>query len=149
MNDERRSKVRYPLELAARYQSIDETQTSAGVGRTLNLSSSGLLLESDDEVPTGARLKVTIEWPPLLNGTTPLQLVTLGRVVRQGNSNFAVAFEHYQFRTMSRKPLVMSVATAQSATTSQEVHAGVRPGLDARSSANALLEASKLQKRAG
>jgi PilZ domain-containing protein len=151
MSDERRSKLRYPLDLAVRYQSIGPSRALAGVGRTLNLSSSGLLLESCDEVPTGARLRVTIEWPSLLNGTTPLQLVTVGRVVRQDNCNFAVVFEHYQFKTMSRNPLVMSAALTSApecTTTSQEAHANVRPAQDIRNS-SVRPAASELQKRAG
>jgi len=152
MSDERRSKVRYPLELAVRYQSIGPSLALAGIGRTLNLSSRGLLFESNDDIPPGARLKVVIEWPSLLNGTTPLQLVTVGRVVRQGNCNFAVVFEHYQFKTMSRRPLVMSAAVtsaSESATTSQEAHASMRSTVDVRDSASVRPAASELRKRAG
>jgi PilZ domain len=102
MTNERRSKVRYPLELTVRYQSLDRQRLS-GEGRTVNVSSSGLLMVAPNHVDEGARMKVTIEWPSLLNGTTPLQLVTVGKVVRRRDSFLAVALEHYQFRTMSRK----------------------------------------------
>ena len=148
MSDERRSKVRYPLELAVRYQGIGEGQAITGVGRTLNLSSSGLLLASEEGVQPGARLKVTIEWPSLLNGKTPLQLVTVGRVVRQGRSNFAVAFEHYQFKTMSRKPLAMSVASDGN-TTSPELMDKGRPAFEPRSSTTGARTPSELQQRVG
>jgi hypothetical protein len=60
----------------------------------------------------GVRLRLTIEWPSLLNGTTPLQLVTFGRVVRSDPSGFAVALEHYQFRTMKRRVELAVVAAA-------------------------------------
>jgi len=43
-----------------------------------------------------------IEWPSLLNGTTPLQLITVGTVVRCNEIGISVVFESYQFRTMSR-----------------------------------------------
>ncbi len=102
MNTERRSKVRYPLELTVRYQTIDRGRKVSGVGRTVNVSSSGLLMNADNALPEGARMRVTIEWPTLLNGTTPLQLVTIGRVVRRGALSLAVALEHYQFRTRKR-----------------------------------------------
>ncbi len=58
---------------------------------------------AENDLQEGARMKVTIEWPSLLNGTTPLQLVTIGKVVRRKGSVVAVALEHYQFKTMSRK----------------------------------------------
>jgi hypothetical protein len=50
----------------------------------------------------GERLKLFIEWPSLLNGTTPLQLITVGTVVRCTEIGISIVFESYQFRTMSR-----------------------------------------------
>jgi hypothetical protein len=103
MTTERRSKVRYPLELNVRYQTLEVTAPMAGAGQTLNMSSSGLLMMCQTELSEGTRVRVTVEWPSLLNGNTPLQLVTVGAVVRHTESSFAIAFENYQFRTMSRK----------------------------------------------
>ncbi len=121
MNIERRAKARYPLELNVRYQTFGREESIAGEGRTVNLSSTGVLVTSSDKMSDGVRLRLTIEWPTLLNGTTPLQLVTFGRVVRSNDSSFAVALEHYQFRTMRRKPQAHeaagSLAVAASATT--------------------------------
>ena len=104
MNIERRFKARYPLELNVRYHTFGKSTVISGEGRTVNVSSSGVLIASSDRMTEGVRLRLTIEWPSLLNGTTPLQLVTFGRVVRSDESGFAVALEHYQFRTMKRKP---------------------------------------------
>jgi len=104
MTIERRSKSRYPIQLRVRYQTLSRFPIS-GAGETLNISSSGLLVSSPDEIGAGSQLKITIEWPSLLNGTTPLQLMMTGRVVRRVGSGFAVACESYQFRTMSRNRL--------------------------------------------
>src|SRR4051794_23927923 len=82
MNIERRFKARYPIELNVRYHTFGKTTVISGEGRTVNFSSSGVLVATSDKVDDGSRLKLTIEWPSLLNGTTPLQLVTFGRVVR-------------------------------------------------------------------
>ena len=77
----------------------------AGVGQTLNLSSSGILVESrQQKVSVGTRLEVSVEWPMMLDGTSPLQLVVRGRVVRSEMFRFAVLFQSYQFRTMKRSP---------------------------------------------
>ena len=103
MTTERRSKVRYPLELNVRYQTLEVTAPVAGAGQTLNMSSGGLLMTCQTALSEGTRVKATVEWPSLLNGNTPLQLVTVGVVVRNSESSFAIAFENYQFRTMSRK----------------------------------------------
>ncbi len=127
MNQERRSRVRYPIELAARYQTLGRGEPITGVGRTLNFSSGGLLITGEELLSEGVRLKVTVEWPSLLNGTTPLQLVTVGKVVRSGSSSFAVAFEQYQFRTMSRRSVALAAAIGSSAGVSNDPASGVPP----------------------
>jgi len=102
MDNERRAKSRYPLALNVRYQAIGAMGTAAGVGQTVNMSSSGMFLACASQIPKGTRLKLFVEWPSLLNGTTPLQLITLGTVVRCAETGVSVVFESYQFRTMGR-----------------------------------------------
>jgi hypothetical protein len=102
---ERRAKVRYPIRLSVRYRGRRMGGVT-GVGLTLNLSSSGILVESprQQKVGVGTRLEVSVEWPVMLDGTSPLQLVVRGRVVRSEMLRFAVSFQGYQFRTMRRGP---------------------------------------------
>ena len=102
MDNERRVKSRYPLELKVRYQTMGAAGPGAGAGQTLNISSSGMLLACASNIPEGTRLKLFVEWPSLLNGTTPLQLITVGTVVRCTQIGISIAFDSYQFRTMSR-----------------------------------------------
>ena len=99
---ERRSKARYPVKLTVRYRTVGRNQHVNGVGQTLNMSSGGLLVSAQQEVSAGLRLEVNVEWPLLLDGTVPLQLVAHGKVVRCGDSMFAISFAQYQFRTMGR-----------------------------------------------
>jgi hypothetical protein len=102
MDNERRVKSRYPLELNVRYQTMGSAVPVAGIGHTLNISSNGMFVVCRSDVPEGTRLKVVVEWPSLLNGTTPLQLITVGAVVRRDQYGLSIAFESYQFRTMGR-----------------------------------------------
>jgi hypothetical protein len=102
MYKDRRMKSRYPLELNIRYQTMGTAAPVAGVGQTVNMSSSGMLVACTKSVPEGTRLKIFVEWPSLLNGTTPLQLITVGTVVRCSQTRLSIVFESYQFRTMSR-----------------------------------------------
>ena len=81
----------------------------AGIGETTNVSSSGVFITSSTSMREGTRARVVIEWPSLLNGTTPLQLITIGTVVRRQNSGFAMAFEGYQFRTAGRRATVSTM----------------------------------------
>ena len=66
------------------------------------MSSCGLLIASDEaKFRTGARLQLTVDWPFLLHGITPLQLIVSCRVTRCQQEEFAVKLEQYQFKTRS------------------------------------------------
>ena len=100
---ERRSKIRYPVSLNVKYRTVGRSNRISGVGRTMNMSSGGLLIAADQRTELGAKIELNVEWPSLLDGTIPLQLVAVGRVVRCLESGFALSFTQYQFRTMGRK----------------------------------------------
>jgi len=100
---ERRSKIRYPVSLNVKYRTVGRSNRISGMGRTVNMSSGGLLIAADQRTELGAKIELNVEWPSLLDGTIPLQLVAVGRVVRCLESGFALSFTQYQFRTMSRK----------------------------------------------
>jgi hypothetical protein len=102
MDNERRVKSRYPLELKVRFQTLGTSDPAAGIGQTVNMSSSGMLLACRHNIPVNTRIKAIVEWPSLLNGTTPLQLITVGTVVRREELGLSIVFESYQFRTMGR-----------------------------------------------
>jgi hypothetical protein len=73
------------------------------VGRTVNISSRGLLIASDKaNVSAGSRLQVTVDWPSLLHGITPLQLIVYCRVTRCVHHEFAVELDQYLFKTKRR-----------------------------------------------
>jgi hypothetical protein len=104
---ERRSKVRYPITLRVRYRSkLKGAHSVDGVGQTVNFSSRGFLVVARDQgvVSVGSHFEAAVEWPVLLNGATPLELVVLGRVVRSETFRLAVSFERYEFRTVKRGP---------------------------------------------
>lgn len=108
INIERRSGIRYPLRLGVHYRTQDRRRRVIGVGETLNVSSSGVLVVSQHDLWAGARLEMTLEWPYQLDETIPLQLVLGVRVVRYTKSAFAVAIVQYQFRTMRRQLLELA-----------------------------------------
>ncbi len=100
---DRRSKSRFPLRLGVRYRILSGGPSLIGVGRTVNMSSRGLLIATDEaNVNTGSRLQLTVDWPSLLHGTTPLQLIVSCRVIRCLREEFAVELDQYQFRTKKR-----------------------------------------------
>jgi hypothetical protein len=96
-----------------------------GCGRTLNISSRGVLLETDQLLPPTGVVELAIQWPFLLHEVCSLKLVMRGRIVRRDYQTKATAVraEFHEFRT-----------------------AGVRPSIsdDARSTAPKVLAASGL-----
>ena len=99
---ERRSRIRYPLDLPVTYRTFDRTLVS-GAGQAVNLSSNGVLVFCENPPDAGAQVELRIQWPSLLQSQVPLQLVTVGSVVRCGPSYFAVTFQRHQFRTAAKK----------------------------------------------
>jgi hypothetical protein len=102
VSTERRASIRFPLELRVRYQTVGRGDPVAGEGWVVNISSSGVLVAHQEEIPTGVQMELNIEWPSLLDGRVPLRLVTLIRVVRCDSNRFAGVLGPYQFRTTSR-----------------------------------------------
>ena len=101
---ERRSKSRFPLRLSVRYRTLTGGPALIGAGRTVNMSSGGLLIASEEPiVRTGARLQLMVDWPFLLHGVTPLQLIVSCRVTRCRPEEFAVKLDQYQFKTKKRE----------------------------------------------
>src|ERR1700733_9484505 len=100
---DRRSKSRFPLRLTVRYRTLSGGPALIGEGRTVNMSSRGLLIASEEaKVNAGSRLQLTVDWPSLLHGITPLQLIVSCRVTRCLKEEFAVEMDQYQFRTKKR-----------------------------------------------
>jgi hypothetical protein len=100
---ERRSRVRFPLGLQVRCRTLERGSSFAGVGRVVNMSSGGVLVACQHNLSAGTRMELNVEWPSLLDGRIPLQLVMVGRIVRSTLSGFAVVSDRqYQFRTTRR-----------------------------------------------
>lgn len=100
---ERRTKSRFPVRLSVRYRTVSDEPALIGVGQTVNMSSCGLLIASHHvQVRAGERLQLMVDWPFLLHGSTPLQLVASCRVTRCQPEEFAVRLEQYLFHTKRR-----------------------------------------------
>ena len=101
---DRRAKARFPLELDVSFCSSGKPPRTQGLGSTINMSSTGLLIRAEDHnLLPGDLLKVSIEWPWMLDRVTPLRLVAIGSVVRASRETFALRVKHYQFRTAARR----------------------------------------------
>jgi len=99
---ERRADRRYDINLTVRWKLIRRRRVlDSGTGKTVDLSSGGLLIETDRELPSGLNIELSIAWPVLLHNVAPLQLVVAGRVVRAAGQRVGVRMVQHEFRTVS------------------------------------------------
>ncbi len=98
-NADRRSAVRFPIEQDVRYKVFNRNTIEVGSGKTINMSSNGVLFTTERVLVPGERLEVAVNWPAQLDNKCPLKLVTTGRVVRSDGDRAAIAIERYEFRT--------------------------------------------------
>ncbi len=100
---ERRKSSRFPIERDLRYKTLNQrTDALVGTGKTLNISSSGVLFTCEHDLAVGTRLEVSISWPAQLNDRCLLNLVARGRVTRHHKGQLALQIQQYEFRTQSR-----------------------------------------------
>jgi hypothetical protein len=69
------------------------------LGKTINMSSNGVLFTTDQFLNPGRYLELSISWPAQLDSKIALKLVARGRVVRTDQSGAAVQIHQYEFRT--------------------------------------------------
>jgi len=97
---DRRNDRRYDIALELRWKLIRRRRVlDTGTGTTLDLSSGGILFESERQLPPGGSIELAISWPVLLHNVAPLQLVVTGRVVRASGRRAAVRMTQHEFRT--------------------------------------------------
>lgn len=101
ISGDRRSDRRYQINLEMRYKLIRRKKVlGTGTGRTIDLSSGGILVETDSPLPVGLNLELHVTWPILLHNTAPLQLVASGRIVRGEGNRAGIRMVQHEFRTM-------------------------------------------------
>jgi PilZ domain len=99
---DRRNSDRFPIERDVRFRVLNKRGgEETGDGKTLNISSSGVLFTSEHILLPGRRLELSISWPVALNDLVPLKLVARGRVVRFEEGQAAIEIQQYEFRTQA------------------------------------------------
>jgi len=99
---DRRHSDRFPIEREVRYRVLSKRSgEEAGDGKTINISSSGVLFTSEHILLPGRRMELSISWPAQLDNKCALQLIARGRVVRFEQGCAAIEIQQYEFRTQS------------------------------------------------
>lgn len=108
---EQRTRDRYPISLELQYKVLRGGRVEqTGTGRTLNISSGGVLFETDERLPQRGLVEVAMKWPYLLQGVCGLKLVMRGHIVRSGGNHreTAVRAEFREFRTAGTRRTTQS-----------------------------------------
>jgi len=107
---ERRRSIRFPLQMQVSFRPNGHSAKWFS-GKTLNISSSGILVQPAAELPRGQKIQMMVDWPEMLDGKIPLRLMVQGRVVRSTSEEAAIHFERFEFRT-AKEPLRPAVGAA-------------------------------------
>lgn len=104
---DRRNPGRFPIDREIRFRMTNRRNELVGAGRTVNMSSKGLLIRTEQKLLAGKRLEMAISWPAQLDHKCALKLIARGKVVRAEAGMAAVSIEQYEFRTLGRSGLVV------------------------------------------
>ena len=97
---DRRRDRRYGLELDVRWKLIRRRRLlESGEGRTVDLSSGGILFDPGRPLPAGLNVELSITWPVMLHNVAPLQLYIYGKILRSDGRRTAVRMVQHEFRT--------------------------------------------------
>jgi PilZ domain-containing protein len=103
---ERRAAQRFPLVLHLEYKAYrGAALVKTGGGRTINLSSAGVLFHADTHLEPGLRLELLIDWPAAPNGSTRMHLVQYGDVLRSDEDRIAVRVLRHDLRVETPEAL--------------------------------------------
>lgn len=99
----RRSNHRYPINAEVSYKvALRNSAVLNGIGRIVNMSSGGILVETGSSLPRGVGIELSIAWPAKLNSVAALKLHVVGRTIRTQGNLTAVLIRRYEFRTRGK-----------------------------------------------
>lgn len=107
---ERRAGCRYPVVLDLSYQGAEEKREFKGTGKTVDISSSGILFVGEHTLTEGAGVELTLRWPFLLDNSIPLQLKVSAKVKRIDGTRAAVEIVSHEFRIAARTGFLRSTS---------------------------------------
>ena len=105
---ERRASVRFPIERQVRYRvSTPHFARVTGNGKTLNISSGGMLIATDHPLSAGWSVEVQVDWQEKTHPAIPARmLVAMCSVVRSESGTVALAglkISRFKFQPASEK----------------------------------------------
>src|SRR5436305_4448007 len=103
-DQERRSKKRFHIEQDVRYKMLyGQRIAETGVGKTVNVSSGGVWITTENTLTPGLPVELSMSWPVLLHDACPMKLMIYGCVIRSSGKAAAISIERYEFRTQGSR----------------------------------------------
>jgi hypothetical protein len=100
---ERRAAHRFPLDVMVEFEQ-GHNPKQPGLGKLINISSRGLLMDAGRWIGTGVRISLKVPWPARLNGVVSLTLNIEGQTVRTDHNLVAIRISRAEFRTRTSVP---------------------------------------------
>jgi hypothetical protein len=94
---ERRSALRYTIAAPLEYQHGGVSSQLVCSGTLVNLSTTGVLLQTSAPLPVGLEVEIFLPWPLQKARTLAIEVYISGRVVRNEIPYVAVEVDHYEF----------------------------------------------------
>ena len=99
--EDQRAARRYSIKLPVQWKLKQGSRVvESGTGTTVNLSSRGILFETNGDLRVGPKIELSISWPFLLLRAVSLQLLVAGEIVRVRGRRVALRMLHHEFRTV-------------------------------------------------
>ncbi len=104
----RRARRWFPIQQEVRYQCVKGSRISdVGVGKTLEICSREVRLTIQQPLKEGQKMRLTVDWPALLDNTCRMKLEIYGWIVTCDPGQANVRIERYEFRTRGAAVAVM------------------------------------------
>ena len=88
--------LRFAIERPVEYRFTDARGSTRLPGRTVNISSTGVLMRTDQRIGVGRRLELIVRMAQLMPGGPEVDLRILGTTVRSGDGWVAVEARKHQ-----------------------------------------------------
>jgi hypothetical protein len=103
---ERRTSRRYDIELGLTYKTLDPNGVvRLAAGKTINMSSGGVLFQAEGELSAGAPIALSIRWPAPWPAERQVRLIIMGQIERCGSIGIAVSTKRHEFHSQKTEAL--------------------------------------------
>jgi hypothetical protein len=112
---DRRGSERFSIAREVHFRVIKKRsgKEAFGYGKTVNMSSSGVMFTTGQILPSRCRLELDVDWPAKLDNKCALKFVAEGHVVRSEAGFAVLEIQRYELRTKRSGSTSVGIPPAQ------------------------------------